>query len=113
MDDSQIEIPRSFVEIFIPAGRIKPTETRAVIAERYEFCEDMAQMLIETARAKFFDLGVTEADVLERIHGGLAADASPVSADEALWVVRRLAELLAWPLPEAWRIVPTSSPSPR
>ncbi len=85
----------------MPAGRIKPTEPREVIAQRYELCEDLATMLTETARARLFELGITEADVLERVHGGLQGDASPVSADEALWVVRRLAELLDWPLPPA------------
>jgi len=49
-------------------------------------------------------LGVTEDDVLERVHRGLltgeAAGDAVVSADEAWWVVHRLAELLGWPDPE-------------
>ena len=111
MNDSQIVIPPSFVQIFVSEGRLKPTERREVIAARYDLCEDLAQMLTETARTKFFELGVTEIDVLERIHNGLAVDPSLVSAQEVLWVVRRLAELLAWPLPEAWRLPDQAVPA--
>jgi Fe2+ transport system protein FeoA len=96
-DESQIVVPRSFIEVFVPAGKIKPTETREVIAARYELCEDLAQMLTDTAQSRLFELGVAEQDVLERMHQGLLADAALVSADEARWVIRRLAELLGWP----------------
>lgn len=99
MSDSQFVIPPSFIQLFVPEGRTRPTESRETIAARYDLCEDMAQMLIETAREKHFTIGVAESDVLERIHAGLEADASLVSPAEALWVVRRLAELLGWELP--------------
>ena len=95
-DENQIPVPPSFVALFVPPGRLKPTEPRAVIAERYELCEDLAQMLTETAQERLHALGITEADVLERLHRGLLAEGSPVSADEAQWVVTRLAELLQW-----------------
>lgn len=103
-EDSQIVVPPSFVALFVPPGRIKPTAPREHIAERYELCEDLAQMLTEQARTKLFELGVAERDVLERIDRGLRDDgagATLVDAAEATWVVRRLAELLDWPpLPE-------------
>jgi hypothetical protein len=99
MDDNQILVPASFTALFIPPGRLRPTESREHIAQRYELCEDMAQMLTETAQARRFELGVTEADVLERVHRGLALAPSGVSVDEARWVTRRLAELLGWPDP--------------
>jgi len=38
--------------------------------------------------------------VLERVHRGLLGGAAGVSAAEAQWVVRRLAELLEWPTPD-------------
>jgi len=98
-DDNQTVIPRSFIDLFIPAGKVKPREPRDVIAARYELCEDMAQMLTEHARSKLFELGVTEADVLERVHRGLLAEGSVVASDEAGWVACRLAELLGWPMP--------------
>jgi hypothetical protein len=103
MDDNQFIIPPSFVQLFIPEGKTRPSEPRAVIARRYDFCEDLAQMLMDTAREKLFDLSVTENEVLVRIHSGLEADSTLLSAAEAVWVVTRLAELLSWPLPEAWQ----------
>jgi hypothetical protein len=66
MDDSQILGPESFTALFVPPGRLRPTETHEHIAQRHELCEDMAQMLTETAQTKRFELGVTEADVLTR-----------------------------------------------
>jgi hypothetical protein len=99
-EDNQTLIPRSFVELFVPAGRIKPTEPREVIAGRYDLCEDLAQMLTEPARVRLFELGITEVDVLERIHLGLLSGAAVVNANEARWVLFRLAELLEWPAPD-------------
>jgi hypothetical protein len=99
MPIDQTVVPRSFFELFVPPGRLRPTEPREVIAARYELCEDLAQMLTETAQARRLDLGITGADVLERLERGLLVDDSPVEPDEARWVVRRLAELLGWPDP--------------
>ncbi len=104
-DDNQFEIPRSFIDLFVPPGAIKPREPRNVIAQRYELCEDMAQMLVDAARTTLFDLGVAESDVLERFHLGLLVEGSVVSSEEAGWVIRRLAELLDWPA------LPTGQPS--
>jgi len=95
---NQSDIPPSFVALFVPPGRIKPTEPREVVAARYELCEDMANMLTEHARNMQFSLGVTEADVLQRCHRGLTADGAVFSAPEAGWVIHRLAELLDWPM---------------
>lgn len=97
-DENQSVIPRSFVDLFVPAGAIKPRESRAVIAARYELCEDMAQMLTEHAGMKQFELGVTPEDVLERVHHGLLVTGSVVETNEAMWIISRLAELLNWPM---------------
>ena len=94
---NQIVIPDSFVALFLDVGRTKPRESREFIAARYEFCEDLSCMLIEHAQTQLFQLGVTEADVLGRVHAGLLVAESGVSAMEANWVIRRLAELLEWP----------------
>lgn len=101
MSDSQIVIPPSFVQLFVPPGKTRPVEPRQLIAQRYDLCEDMAQMLVDNAREKHFAIGLAEIDVLDRIHAGLLADASPVSGEESVWIVRRLGELLGWPLPPA------------
>lgn len=99
-DDSQILVPPSFVALYLAPGQTRPSASRAEITARHEFCEDLATMLTETAADKRWELGVTEADVLERVHRGLLGDASTVSAAEARWVTRRLAELLGWDAPE-------------
>lgn len=95
-DDSQILIPPSFIALFVPPGRLRPTESRLHIAERYELCEDFAQMLIETATTKRFELGAHEEDVLERVGRGLLEPGSMLSEAEAVWVLTRLRELLGW-----------------
>ena len=93
-DESQIEIPPSFVALYVPAGRIKPSVARSELAQRYELCEDMAQMVVDTARTLEFSLGITQADVLQRVAQGLQGEDSVVTEAEAGWVVTRLAELL-------------------
>lgn len=98
-DEYQIEIPPSFITLFVPEGRIKPTASFREIRERYEYCEDLANMLTETASTKLWQLGVAESDVLERIGHGLQDGQAGVDEAEAQWVLRRLAELLGWTLP--------------
>jgi hypothetical protein len=95
-EDSQIQIPPSFIAIYVPAGRIRPTATRERIAQRHELCEDLAQMLIETAQNQLWQTGITEADVLERVHRGLQGGVAGLDPAEADWVVHRLAEVLGW-----------------
>lgn len=95
-DDYQIEIPQSFMALFVDPGRQKPNASRAVVADRYELCEDMASMLTETAKNMLFSLGITERDVLERVYRGLIGEGAVVTPAEAVWVVHRLAELLDW-----------------
>jgi hypothetical protein len=56
-DESQIEIPQSFVALYVEPGRLKPSATREVLAARYELCEDMANMLTEHAKSTIFELG--------------------------------------------------------
>lgn len=100
-DDSQITVPPSFVALFVPPGRIKPTQSREHIAARYELCEDLAQALVEHAQTVHFDTGADEAEVLRRMQAGLAVPEGVVDEAEATWVTRRLAELLGWPDPGA------------
>ena len=95
-DDNQIVVPPSFIALFVPSGRSRPVESRDVIAQRHELCEDMACMLVETARTQQWDLGITETDVLGRIHRGLQGGTAGLSEAEAGWVLHRLAELLEW-----------------
>ncbi len=95
-EDNQIDIPASFIAIFVAPGRQKPSEPRYVVADRYELCEDMATMLTETAKNMQFSLGISEHEVLVRIQRGLTGDDAVVSVPEAQWVMQRLAELVDW-----------------
>ena len=101
-DDNQIEIPPSFIALFVEPGRTRPSATRAAITVRYEFCEALATMLVERAQTLQWQLGVPEAEVLARIHAGLRGPDAPVPDNEGEWIVRRLAELLEWERPK-WK----------
>ncbi|MBK1615225.1 ATPase with chaperone activity [Rubrivivax gelatinosus] len=96
-----IPLPPSFVAIYQPPGSQRPQLPLREIAERHDLCEDMAQMLAEPARTLPLALGITEADVLARMAGVAGADDTGLSPAEAVWVVRRLAEVLGWPDPGA------------
>ena len=99
-DEYQIEIPQSFMALYVDPGRHKPNASREFVASRYELCEDMASMLTEHAKDMSFRLDTSEADILVRCFQGLRADAAAVTGGEAEWVIRRLAELLDWTLPD-------------
>ena len=95
-DDYQIIVPPSFIALFVEPGRIKPSASREYIYARYDLCEDMANLLTEQASNKLWELGITQTDVLERIHRGLLTQDVGLTELEAGWVVRRLAEILGW-----------------
>ena len=102
MDEgSQILIPPSFMALFIAPGRSRPSAPREFIAERCEYCEDLAHMLVDSAQNKLWDLKLDEQEVLQRMWRGLQGGAAGVDEAEARWVITRLAELLGWaPLAE-------------
>lgn len=104
-DDFQIHIPPSFMGLYVPPGKIKPTLGQREMAARYELCDDMAQLLTEQAANQQFQLGITEALALDRCLQGLLASPEVMNEAEARWVVCRLAELLNWPLPD-WATAP-------
>lgn len=97
--DNQIEIPQSFMRMYVNPGASRPNATHEVVLARYEQCEDMACMLAEQAQALSIRENLTEREVLERCHQGLLADTSDFTARESVWVILRLAELLGWPAP--------------
>ena len=96
--DNQIEIPPSFMALYVAPGRSRPDATHDTILSRYEQCEDMASMLAEHAQTLAFDENLSEAEVLLRCRQGLLT--SDFSEREAGWVTLRLAELLGWEAPE-------------
>jgi hypothetical protein len=95
-DDYQIEIPPSFQALHVDA-RHRLTLPLADYRARYELCEDLANHLCEHCRSVHVEIGVDEQEVLQRCLQGLLTPDSGVRADEAAWVITRLAELLGWP----------------
>jgi len=98
-EDFQISIPPTFVALYVPPGKIKPTLDQRSMAARYELCEDLAQMLTEQAGNWLHASGTGEEEVLARCLQALSAPPSAVEDFEARWVICRLAELLHWPRP--------------
>lgn len=101
MDDNQIEVPPSFQALFATPSGYRLTEPMSFVRERYELCEDMAQMLTEQAATAHFKSGGSEGEVLARMQLALADAATGLQPREAAWVVTRLAELLGWEAPPA------------
>ena len=98
-DEYQIEIPQSFLALYTDTRRQRLHTPWQEVAQRYELCEDLANLLTTTARDMEFSLGIAESDVLSRVQQGLQGEAAVVTPPEAQWVVCRLAELLDWDLP--------------
>lgn len=100
MDDyNQIEVPPSFVAIYTAPGGHRLLEPMRHVRERYELCEDMAQMLTEHAAAVQFKSGDPEREVLQQMQQALAGPESSVTPAEARWVAIRIAEVLGWEAP--------------
>jgi hypothetical protein len=97
-DDNQIVLPESFIALFVPPGKFKPSMGHKEMAARYELCEDLANLLTEQAANMQFTLGITEDLVLAQCEQGLLTEPAVVLPTEARWVVCRLAELLNWPI---------------
>lgn len=95
-DESQVMVPQSFVDLFVPPGRFKPSAARHDIVARHDVCEDLAQALTDHARTVQWHHGVTEQDVMDRILAGLLSEDAGLTGNETMWVARRLAELLEW-----------------
>lgn len=95
-------IPSSFTDLFKDPTRpyAKPSEPFEVILERYDLCEDMAQMLYQPSLNMMGSMNITESDVLERTFKGLLVSQDLVSLREAQWIVQRLCELLEWDMQE-------------
>lgn len=106
-DDYQIEVPPSFIALYTDARR-RLSVPLSVLRERYELCEDLSQQLVDHARTTHFSHGISEDEVLTRMHRGLLSPQPMVEAAEATWVTRRLAELLGWDASNA----PAGEPGP-
>lgn len=94
--ENQILIPESFLDLHRDRHRTRLRTPITEVRARYEACEDLAQQLVAQAQHIHFDLGVSEDEVLMRMEAGLQSPESGFTPDEAVWVSRRLAELLQW-----------------
>jgi len=88
-----IEIPPSFLALYTPVGRAKPTAPWAQVLADYELCEDMAHMLAPTAADLQFKLGVTERDVMERCYTGLRTEPCVLAEPQSRGGIQRMAEI--------------------
>jgi hypothetical protein len=109
-EEFQILIPPSFMALYVPPGKTKPSLGQREMAQRYELCEDLANLLTEKAANMQFTLGITEDLVLQQCELGLLAEPAVVVPAEARWVVCRLAELLNWPMDLLLQTSPTDTP---
>jgi hypothetical protein len=94
-DSNQIIVPPSFQALYTTPGGYRLTEPMQVVRERYELCEDMAQMLSEQAATAAFKSGGSEREVLAAMERGLA-ESGALPPPEIAWVLTRLAEILGW-----------------
>lgn len=98
-DANQIYIAPSFLALYVAPGGYKPSASQEEIAARYELCEDLAQMLTGTATELQLRSDASSAQVLQRCLDGLCGPDAVIDAQQARWVVCRLAELMQWPAP--------------
>ena len=98
-DPNQIEVPPSFTALFASPSGHRLLQPMSVVRERYDLCEDLAQMLTEQASTVKFKSGHGEHEVLQQMRVALTGPDSVVEPAEAVWVVTRLAELLDWDAP--------------
>jgi len=98
-DASQIDIPVSFLALFVPPGKTRPIASHADIAARYELCEDLAQTLVPTATQLQLMRDLHSRAVLAQCLQALCGPDAVIEPQEARWVVCRLAELLGWEQP--------------
>ena len=100
MDDSnQIEVPPSFQALFTSPGGHRLLQPMRTVRERYELCEDLAQMLVDQASTARFKSGGSERETLARMELALSDPGTGLARGELSWVLTRLAELLGWEAP--------------
>lgn len=100
-EENQSELPESFMMLYVKPNQYKPSLPRSELTQRYELCEDLANMLVDTVSTQQFQMGITEDDALEKCWRGLMLQPELVNELESFWVVCRLAELLGWSLPQS------------
>jgi hypothetical protein len=98
-DSNQIEVPPSFLALFTSPGGHRLLQPMDTVRQRYELCEDLAQMLVDQAATAQFKSGGSERDTLAKMEVAISDPGTGLERPEVSWVVSRLAELLGWELP--------------
>jgi hypothetical protein len=103
-EEYQIPLPASFQALYADArGRLQAPLSEVRI--RYEWCEDLAQLLAERVGIQPQDGWQDQQRLLAQCRNGLGeggeggeggANPAAQTAGEVDWIVRRLAELLGW-----------------
>lgn len=75
------------------AGRTKPIMSREDIETRHDYCEDLAQLLLQAMQDKMVELSLPVDIALPRISNVLADPNLNLSEAESNWVLLRLKEL--------------------
>jgi hypothetical protein len=97
MDDSnQIEVPPSFLALFASPTGHRLLQPMKHVRERYELCEDLAQMLVEQAETARFKSDGSERETLAKMEAALSDPGSGLEPGEVSWVLTRLAEIAGW-----------------
>jgi hypothetical protein len=92
-DDRQIFVPPSFIALFVPLGKTKPIASREEIETRYDYCEDLSQLLFDQLRDKMAEHGIPVDIALPRITAVLTEPSLNLNDVESNWVLSRLTEL--------------------
>jgi len=82
-EENQSSVPESFMMLYVKQGQCKPSLPRHELTQRYELCEDMAMMLMDTVSTQQFQLGITETDALAKCWHGLLETPLLINSDEA------------------------------
>lgn len=94
-EDSRIVIPPPFDRQFM-AGSQAASMSREEIRAPYGYCEDLAKMMVRTAKTRLWQLGLSDPTYLATVPIEAGLQDGVASAQEAWWVAKRLSELLDW-----------------
>jgi hypothetical protein len=94
--DRQIVVPASFIALYTPAGKARPTVAREWLEDRHDLCEDFATLLASQVKEKVWTLGITQEDALERVARALETPPLEMNHAESTWVMTRLHEILTF-----------------
>jgi hypothetical protein len=92
-EDRQIYVPGSFIALYVPVGQIKPIKPREEIEAKYDYCEDLAQLLLQAMYDKMAELNLPIDIAFSRVSNVLADPNLNLSEVESTWVLSRLNEL--------------------